>query len=265
MFLAIGLCMYAEAWQPPVVDAGEFPCTIERRQACSGFETSINCLSESEFSLEFENKRPVLISGLTEKWPANSLWSSKSQFLSLYGDVMAKFATAQETTDFNNVAVNKAPLRDILAATAADPDIFVFDHSGTLSSRTSSGHALIDDILPPELSGLSALLPVSDDGRQRNSNNSTILKSSSNLVHPNRWQMLSFSGHKGGLGWHLHGPSWLALVVGLKQWFLFPPGEGAGDVGPPFMSSAEWVRTVYAGLAEKTRPLTCAQVRGDVM
>ena len=39
------------------------------------------------------------------------------------------------------------------------------------------------------------------------------------------WHMLSLGGNNAGLGWHMHGKSWLGLVYGRKRWYLYGPGE----------------------------------------
>ena len=38
------------------------------------------------------------------------------------------------------------------------------------------------------------------------------------------WTMLSLGGPGSGLPFHVHGQTWLGLVFGEKQWFLYPPG-----------------------------------------
>eukprot|EP01052_Picozoa_sp_SAG31_P023429 SAG31_NODE_1930_length_6881_cov_6.976998_10_plen_176_part_00 len=51
------------------------------------------------------------------------------------------------------------------------------------------------------------------------------------------------TGNHSGLGWHVHGQSWLMLTAGVKRWFVYPPGmlQSGADRGHPLMNAADWL------------------------
>jgi hypothetical protein len=48
---------------------------------------------------------------------------------------------------------------------------------------------------------------------------------------------LSLSSATVGVPYHKHGPSWLGLVAGRKQWVIVPPAEGSAMSGQPLPCS----------------------------
>ena len=47
--------------------------------------------------------------------------------------------------------------------------------------------------------------------------------------------MLSLGGVNQGLQFHTHGASWLGLVHGAKEWWIYPPGELPAAVAASMM------------------------------
>jgi hypothetical protein len=48
---------------------------------------------------------------------------------------------------------------------------------------------------------------------------------------------LSLSSATEGVAFHKHGPSWLGLVAGRKQWVIVPPADGSAMSGQPLRCS----------------------------
>jgi hypothetical protein len=95
-----------------------------------------------------------------------------------------------------------------------------------------------------------------------------------------------------GLSFHNHGKTWLAVVHGIKQWFIYPPGfdppHSIDADYSPMLPVSRWINDVYprlqpypkppfAAAANDTnstapaeaeggfRPLECRQLAGDVL
>jgi hypothetical protein len=61
-----------------------------------------------------------------------------------------------------------------------------------------------------------------------------------------RRHQLSFGADGAGLGWHLHGQTWLGLVRGRKHWCVYRPGRATATArGHPMHNSSGWLREVY--------------------
>lgn len=87
------------------------------------------------------------------------------------------------------------------------------------------------------------------------------------------WHFLSVGGNASGLGWHVHGQSWLGVTSGAKRWFTFPPGSLfiGPDRGHPLMTADEWISTGAYELATQRRDKKgkllmreCPQLPGEV-
>ncbi|RYH15048.1 hypothetical protein EON65_32465 [archaeon] len=63
------------------------------------------------------------------------------------------------------------------------------------------------------------------------------------------WHMLSIGPSRYGLPFHNHGQTWLAVVHGIKYWFVYPPGYGAprsvDSMFSPFTSAYDWYTDIY--------------------
>lgn len=61
-----------------------------------------------------------------------------------------------------------------------------------------------------------------------------------------------------GLPFHGHGKTWLAVVHGIKQWFVYPPGydppQSIDQAFNPMFPVSKWVQDVYPNLAGYPKP-----------
>jgi hypothetical protein len=78
--------------------------------------------------------------------------------------------------------------------------------------------------------------------------------------------MLSWGGDEAGLQFHEHGASWLALVYGMKRWFVYKPGgAGAKQRGHPLHDAKTWLQETYPHLGTDAKPLECVQHATEIM
>ena len=144
-------------------------------------------------------------------------------------------------------AAASLPLANVTRLIELDKNLFVFDTQELFGSEL--GQRLGEDFAAP--AGWSSLeeLHADDEATDRGGRKG--------------WQMLSLGGDGAGLGWHVHGASWLGLVAGEKRWFVYRPGQATlAERGHPLHSAADWIAS---GPAEgAAQPLTCTQRAGEL-
>ena len=191
-------------WLAPSWPPGFSDCTIERRRGCqqgqqpqhTGDHTNSACLTPEEFERTFAGKKPVLISGLIDDWPAHERWArSKLAFLERYGNTTCRVLSAQEfVLSGPSQSAISLDLRN--ATSLGHPDLFVFDSEEVWQQRATDGSSLLSDFSTPLFwQGLAALSPEPESSERDVTG------------HRLRWHMLSYGAHEAGLGWHTHGPS----------------------------------------------------------
>jgi hypothetical protein len=161
------------------------------------------CLSATEFDREYAGKKPVLISHLVDAWPAHTSWGTKASFLERYGELKLQAITPLEYTHFSDVygSAERATLDQVLSLSNLNSSLFVFD-SKVVLERNSKGESMVDDFsVPLDWVGLANLAPAL----------------SVKTMPTAKYYTLSYGRDALGLGWHLHGPTWLATVVGVKR------------------------------------------------
>jgi hypothetical protein len=199
-------------WQMASLDHSSLPCNIERRTACAAGkngtldEQGYICLTESEFNKYYLNRQPIIIAGLTKNWKALTKWASKQAFLKSYGDLEVPLSTAEEISSHKDVHIGTRsyPLKHAVRAVAHDPSQFVFDEAVLDNSE------IAEDFKQPR--GWLALRDIAPTIRNRKNR---LAKLPGDHGRGERWYMLSYGANTGGLGWHVHGPTWLALVTTL--------------------------------------------------
>ena len=80
--------------------------------------------------------------------------------------------------------------------------------------------------------------------------------------------ILSIGGESSGLTFHQHGDSYLYLLQGQKQWFLYSENSHQGGVPGGFRDDtcgSEWKKNVLPGLEQNQKPMQCVQEAGEVM
>ena len=224
-------------------------CTIARKTACrtDGGKRRKGCLSPEEFERSYSGRRPVILKGLLDGWPARERWRRR-EFVEAYGAAPVHVGTPAEHV-FNGPqdAAASLPLANVTRLIESDKNLFVFDTQELF--RSELGQRLGEDFAAPagwsSLEELHANDATTDRGGRKG------------------WHMLSLGGDGAGLGWHVHGASWLGLVFGEKRWFVYRPGQATlAERGHPLHSAADWIAT---GPAEgAAQPLTCTQRAGEL-
>lgn len=165
-------------------------------------------LTAAAFAAEHvAGRRPALLEGLTEGWPAREAWAAPA-LLRAHGahtvlheemSHVAQYGAGDANSGESTVSSDKqSTLRAALVrqrtAVAGSAAPFVFDKSA--SSIARSLLAAGDFSVPPVLGSVGA-----------------------------EELLLSLGAARGGLPMHAHGDTWLALTHGAKLWLTFEPGE----------------------------------------
>jgi ribosomal protein L16 Arg81 hydroxylase len=222
-------------------------CRIKRARACSFDKDTEDCMSKKTFLKNFYTKQPLLISGFMDSWIARESFQ-KDAFLNNHGSVPVDVGTSAEILFFEGTAhSDKIPLREFTERMLSGEDIFVFEPEHDF---------YLDDFIIP--SWLTQMTP--EPGRHKENVQTQWGESIA------KWTILSFGGNEAGLGWHMHGNSWLGLVSGRKRWFLYEPGKALPKQrSVPLLSSARWVSFILPQLSSAERPQECVQLPGEIM
>jgi len=222
-------------------------------------------LSLAEFMDTYSEQRPVLLRGLQDGWAARANWQ-RSRFRARFGQFPTQvslgptivFGGGGRSSSRDLGAGLDSMERHMRSAAATDAPLedFTFD-----SEFLEAMPGIQRDYRTPEF--FAAGFNSAQSMRQKSS-----------------WHILSLGPTRGGLPSHVHGQTWLALVYGLKRWFLWPPGRGV-DPGTwrragyhHLEGSWRWFQKVYpllreegeeGGAAAHERPLECVQRPGEVL
>ena len=76
---------------------GDDECAIARKTACrtDGGKRRKGCLSPEEFERSYAGRRPVILKGLLDGWPARERWRRR-EFVDLYGAAPVRVGTPAE-------------------------------------------------------------------------------------------------------------------------------------------------------------------------
>eukprot|EP00944_MAST-04C_sp_MAST-4C-sp1_P013540 g13540.t1 len=79
------------------------------------------------------------------------------------------------------------------------------------------------------------------------------------------YRMLSLGGNAGGIDFHFHGDTWLALVHGVKSWYIYPPGRMPAHVHKQLnLITANW-KKVSVDDNRHGKPIYCQQRGGQIL
>lgn len=207
-------------------------------------------LSLEEFSQEYDGRKPVLLAGLADTWPARNTWTIDQLSLK-YGDTA--FRISQRSCKKISMKI-KDYVSYMYLQHDEDP-LYIFD-----DKFGETAPSLLKDYSVPHLfqEDLFEVL----DGEQR---------------PPFRW--LIMGPERSGASWHVD-PSltsaWNTLLCGRKRWALYPPGrvplgvtvhvnEDDGDVNIDTPSSLQWWLDFYPLLPDEDKPIECTQLPGETI
>ena len=205
-------------------------------------------LTPEAFESDHLRKAPIVVTGLTESWPARRGGWEREALLGKHGELEITHAQASDVAQFGpkeggGKSITSA-LREWVASTMDSTDgvhsPLAFDRSAT--NIAYKLHQQGDFNLPAALTpgGMSQLL-------------------------------LSLGPPRAGLPLHTHGDSWLALTHGTKLWMVFPPSWGAKSHKAAYellaLRPAADILTagLLSALPEEERPMMCVQQAGDLV
>lgn len=207
--------------------------------------------------------------GVMDEWPAKKHWQ-RDHFLAVYGS-----RTIRAGAESSIVNAGGSPEAPISVATLLQPA----DPSGN-SSRLAPSF-----VFEPAI--LSTIPELRDDFAVP-----SFFSSWDNHETDEReevWHMLSYGGSRTGLPFHNHGKTWLAVVHGMKQWFVYPLGYGPSaevdrSVFNPTSTVQQWFNRTWPLLSHLPKPplsserkesfsfsrdgyqpLQCLQLAGEVL
>ena len=235
-FLSQLLCV--TCWKrSDLSDLAALPCDIDRRDG--------NTLTEAEFWRHYAlARRPLIITGLSDRWPAADLWQPEHLVSSALGGA--------HTT-------SKRPLRDVLQQ---------YGHPAEDDSESPEYYwdSSFFDRNPEWLAHYNVERFFRDDLYDHTS------------AHAMQWRWLLMSGAQGGTRWHrdpYNISAWNAVVVGRKLWAYYEhthtrvPGlcDGLEAEETCGWANLRWFRERMPQLPAEgeARPQLCVQDPGEIM
>ncbi|KAI6687816.1 hypothetical protein NL676_024644 [Syzygium grande] len=209
-----------------------------------------NDISLEEFRHEYDGKKPVLLTGLADTWPAKTAWTI-DQLLCKYGDT--PFRISQRSS--RKILMQ---LKDYVSYTKVQHDedpLYIFD-----DNFGEAAPGLLKDYCVPHLFQEDFFDVLDFEQRP-----------------PYRW--LIIGPERSGASWHVDPAltsAWNTLLCGRKRWALYPPGkvplgvtvhvnEDDGDVNVQGPSSLQWWLDFYPLLADEDKPIECTQLPGETI
>ncbi|KAL6578361.1 hypothetical protein OROMI_010689 [Orobanche minor] len=207
-------------------------------------------LSLEEFHDVYDGKKPVLVDGLADNWPARRSWTSEQLSLK-YPDT--KFRISQKGPKKVNIR-----FKDYISYMQVQHDedpLYIFD-----DKFGEAAPDLLKDYSVPNLFQEDYFDVLDIDQRP-----------------PFRW--LIIGPERSGASWHVDPgltSAWNTLLSGRKRWALYPPGrvplgvtvhvnDDDGDVNMETPSSLQWWLDFYPLLADKDKPIECTQLPGETI
>ncbi|XP_048130053.1 F-box protein At1g78280 isoform X2 [Rhodamnia argentea] len=209
-----------------------------------------NDISLEEFHHEYDAKKPVLLSGLVDTWPAKNLWTI-DQLLCNYGDTA--FRISQRSS--RKILMNLKDYVSYMKVQHDEDPLYIFDDK---FGEVAPG--LLKDYCVPHLFQEDFFDVLDYEQRP-----------------PFRW--LIIGPERSGASWHVDPAltsAWNTLLCGRKRWALYPPGkvplgvtvhvnEDDGDVNVQSPSSLQWWLDFYPLLADEDKPIECTQLPGETI
>ncbi|CAM8942940.1 unnamed protein product [Rhodiola kirilowii] len=207
-------------------------------------------ISTEEFSRDYDGKKPVLIDGLADTWPARSSWTPE-QLLLKYGETAFKISQRSS----KKVTMKLKDYVSYIELQHDEDPLYVFDDK-------------FGEVAPDLLNDYSVPRLFKEDFFE-------VLNKEDRPAF--RW--LIIGPERSGASWHVDPAltsAWNTLLCGRKRWALYPPGrvpvgvtvhvnEEDGDVNVDTPSSLQWWLDFYPLLAEKDKPIELTQLAGETI
>ncbi|KAG7587480.1 F-box-like domain superfamily [Arabidopsis thaliana x Arabidopsis arenosa] len=207
-------------------------------------------ISLDEFSKEYDAKKPVLLSGLADSWPASNTWTI-DQLSEKYGEV--PFRISQRSP--NKISMKFKDYISYMKTQRDEDPLYVFD-----DKFGEAAPELLKDYSVPHLFQEDWFEILDKESRP-----------------PYRW--LIVGPERSGASWHVDPAltsAWNTLLCGRKRWALYPPGkvplgvtvhvnEDDGDVSIDTPSSLQWWLDYYPLLADEDKPIECTLLAGETI
>ncbi|XP_021900784.1 F-box protein At1g78280 [Carica papaya] len=207
-------------------------------------------ISLEDFSLNYDGKKPVLLTGLADTWSARNTWTI-DQLVTKYGDIAFKISQ-------RSPGKMKMKFKDYVSYMNIQHDedpLYVFDDKfGEVAPD------LLKDYSVPLLFQEDLFDVLDRDNRP-----------------PFRW--LIIGPERSGASWHVDPAltsAWNTLLCGRKRWALYPPGrvplgvtvnvnDEDGDVHVETPSSLQWWLDFYPLLPDEDKPIERTQLPGETI
>ena len=189
-------------------------------------------------------EEPAIITGVVDSWESFAAWQNRTAFLESFGDSFVTpanlYGAVQAQFGVQRLAKSRVRLQTFIDAPSEDQHCF--EHAAADSMGRAAAQEITalagDWLLPPRRLGFE----------------------------PNRF--LSIGGDGVGLPLHSHGATWLALLVGSKLWYLYPPHElparAHATLGVATMRAWREKRLLEE-LPAAERPMACTQRPGELL
>lgn len=224
--------------------------TLEAFYADNGNVERIKDISLKDFYNEYDAKKPVMLTGLADTWPARHKWTT-DQLLQDYGDVAFKISQRS----FGKISMKFKDYVSYMKLQHDEDPLYIFDEKFGEAAPN-----LLKDYSVPYLFQ-EDLFDILDTDKRPSY----------------RW--LIIGPERSGASWHVDPAltsAWNTLLCGRKRWALYPPGkvplgvtvhvnDEDGDVNIETPSSLQWWLDFYPLLADEDKPIECTQLPGETI
>lgn len=207
-------------------------------------------ISVEDFRNNYDGKKPVMLAGLADMWPARKKWTLDQLMLD-YGDTT--FRMSQRSP--RKIKMRFKDYVSYMTLQHDEDPLYIFDDKFGEVAPT-----LLKDYTVPHLFQEDFFDVLNADQRP-----------------PFRW--LIIGPERSGASWHVDPAltsAWNTLLCGRKRWALYPPGrvplgvtvhvnEEDGDVNIETPSSLQWWLEFYPLLPSEDKPIECTQLPGETI
>ena len=186
-------------------------------------------LSDEEFEVQYREKRPVVLSDLTDAWRSrrSDAWSRR-HFITKYGKLQVGVGESAEIVSHAGTSPNRTTLETYVLKDKAEGH-YAFD--GDFFGQSDLASDMLNDCQP---------LPQSI--------RRLVGKFANGTTRSQRYLGLGRLGS--GVGWHSHIEGWLFQLRGNKRIFLYPPHIFPPLEMPSYRNQQDWINEILPRLFE---------------